>query len=109
MVVSFIYMDSPNDQMLRETYRLAKENNRMLHTMRRNAFWGGVIKVVIYILLLGVPIWLYLQYLGPLLQDTLRTIQQVQGVSGQFNASNPDWASIFENFRQQYQEFRDGQ
>ncbi|MDD2658013.1 MAG: hypothetical protein PHD04_05225 [Candidatus Pacebacteria bacterium] len=68
------------NQMLEETYRLSKENNRMLHAMRRNAFLGGIVKFIFYILILVVaPLWLYSTYFAPLMQEATRTLNQIQG------------------------------
>lgn len=75
-------MDS-DQQVLQETYRLAKENNKMLHAMRRSAFWGGVLKLIIYAVLLLAPLWFYMQYLSPIVSQALKTMQQVQGTGTQ--------------------------
>ena len=72
--------------MLQETYRLAKENNKMLHTMRRNAFWGGILKFVIYAAFLLAPLWFYMQYLAPTLNQALQTMQQAQGTGAKAEA-----------------------
>ena len=51
---------NPEQGQQREIYRLVRENNKMLHSMRRNAFWGGVIKFLLYaILLVALPWWLF--------------------------------------------------
>ena len=77
----------PNRQMIEETHRLVKENNRILHKMRRNAFWGGVIKFVLYIVLLVViPFWLYATYLAPIMEQMLDTYQQIQGTGAKAEA-----------------------
>lgn len=67
-------------QMLEETYRLAKDNNHMLHSMRRNAFLGGIVKFILYALIFVVaPLWIYTNYVSPLMQEAVKTINQVQG------------------------------
>lgn len=54
----------------------------MLYKMRRNAFWGGLIKFVLYIVFLVViPYWLYATYLAPIVASTLDTVGQIQGTS----------------------------
>ena len=59
----------------------------MLHKMRRNAFWGGVIKFVLYIVLLVViPFWLYATYLAPIMEQMLDTYQQIQGTGAKAEA-----------------------
>ena len=74
-------MESNQNDLLRETYELAKENNRMLHKMRRNAFWGGVLKVLIWVGLIAAPIWFYSVYLAPIVQSFQNTVGQVQTTS----------------------------
>jgi hypothetical protein len=82
-------MESNQNDLLRETYRLAQENNRMLHSMRRNAFWGGLFKFLLWAGLIAAPLWFYSTYLAPVVHDLQKTINEVQGVSsqaqGQFN------------------------
>lgn len=58
----------------------------MLHSMRRNAFWGGVIKLVFYAAIILIPFWLYLQYFAPVVNEALKTMQQVQGTGAQASA-----------------------
>ena len=48
-------MPQNNDQLLRETYRLTRENNELLHRARRSAFFWGFIKFLIYAALLLAP------------------------------------------------------
>ncbi len=62
-----------------EIYKLVRENNKMLHAMRRNAFWGGLFKVVIYGFFLLAPLWFYYQYLSPVVNEALKTVNQIQG------------------------------
>jgi hypothetical protein len=85
-----------SNEMLRETYRLSLENNKMLHKMRRNAFWGGIIKFAFYFLILVVaPLWLYSAYLAPLVQSVQDTVSQVEGtnakVQAQFGSLQDTW------------------
>jgi len=79
MVQSADMADPTHDQLLQEIYKLARDNNRMLHAMRRNAFIGGIVKLAIYALLVGVPIWFFLTYMMPVLNSAVGAINQVQG------------------------------
>lgn len=65
---------------------MTRENNKMLHAMRRNAFWGGIFKIILYAALLLVPLWFYMQYLAPVVDQALQTMQKVQGTSAQAQA-----------------------
>ena|SRR3989344_979531 len=93
----------PPNQELQEILRLAKENNRMLHKMRRNALWGGVIKFVLYaVVLVAAPLWLYATYLAPMVEQMLDTYQQIQGTGAQAQAQWGDFQNILDQFKNQF-------
>ena len=59
----------PEGGNLQEIYRLTKENNQMLHAMRRNAFLGGLFKFIFYaVVFIALPAWVYITYLAPVMQ-----------------------------------------
>ena len=72
----------PNRDMLNDLYKMTKENNQMLHAMRRHAFVGGVLKLIIWVILFLAPIWFYMTYLNADVQKILVTFGQLQ-TSGQ--------------------------
>lgn len=75
-----------DDKKLEEMYVLTKDNNRMLHAMRREAFIGGILKFVWWVLIIIVlPYLVYVWYLQPYLDQVLSVYQQVQGQAGQVN------------------------
>ena len=77
----------PEQGQQREIYRLVRENNKMLHSMRRNAFWGGVIKFLLYaVLFVALPWWLYMTYLEPVVKSTMQTMNQIQGTGAKAEA-----------------------
>ena len=92
-------MNPDDGKMLRETYRLSQENNKMLHKMRRSAFWGGLIKFFIYVALLGIPIWLYLTYLMPVLQNINTAVNKVQGTSASVQTN---WSELWKQFQDKF-------
>ena len=90
----------PNDDgLLRETYRLAKENNKMLHAMRRSAFLSGLLKLIVWGALIIIPYWLYLQYLAPQLNQLMNTMHQIQGTGASAQAQIGDWQKAFDDLR----------
>ena len=92
-----------NDQTLTELVRLTQENNRMLHKMRRNALWGGILKFVLYALVLVVaPLWLYATYLGPMMEQVLDTYQQIQGTGAKAQAQFSDIQGFIDQFKNQF-------
>ena len=91
-----------DEQREQEMYRLTQENNRMLRSMRRNAFWGGIIKFVLYALLLLAPVWFYMTYLNNTVQNLLQTMNRIQGTGQQaqqqFNGIEASWKQFEARF-----------
>ncbi len=89
-----------NDQTLTEIMRLTQENNRMLHKMRRNAFWGGLIKFIIYIVIfVVVPLWIYATYLAPVVETMVKTMNQIQGTGAKAQAQFSDFEKMWKDFQ----------
>ena len=83
---------------LQEIYRLTKENNQMLHAMRRNAFLGGLFKFVFYaIILIVLPLWLYMTYLAPIMQQMLDTMNKIQSAGNQAQTQMTSWQQTLQN------------
>lgn len=74
---------NPDREQLAEIYRLTKENNRMLHSMRRTAFLGGVFKLLMYAAIVILPLWFYQQYLSASVAQMQAALQQMQGTGTQ--------------------------
>ncbi len=90
-----------DEQLLKEVHRLTLENNKMLRSMRRRAFWGGIIKFIIYVaLFIALPLWLYVTYLAPILEQMLSTYEQIQGTRAAAEAQFGDLQSMLSQFRQ---------
>lgn len=90
-------MDPEEKEFLEKTYRVARDNNRMLKAMRRNAFIGGIIKLIIWALVLGIPVFLYVQYIHPVLGGMVETFDQAQGTGAEFGAQFQRFSSMFES------------
>lgn len=54
-------------KLLEENLAVAKDNNRLLRELRRNAILGLVAKIVLWLVVLGVPLFFLSSYLGPIL------------------------------------------
>ena len=59
-------MDPELKRVLDETHALAKDNHRMLRALRRYQLVGFFGKIIIWIVVLVLPLYLYQQYLGPI-------------------------------------------
>ena len=91
-----------SDDLLRETYRLTLENNKLLHKMRRSAFWSRLVSFMVYGALLLAPIWFYMQYLAPVVDQMFNTVKQMQGTGAQASAQFADmqqaWQQLVDKF-----------
>ena len=93
----------PPNQDLQEILRLTKENNHMLHKMRRNALWGGILKFILYaVLFVAAPLWLYATYLGPMMEQVLDTYNQVQGTGAKAKAQFSGIQNVIDQFKNQF-------
>lgn len=88
-----------DEELLERTYRISRENNQMLHSMRRSAFLGGIIKLIVWAALLGFPIWLYIQYVNPLLTSVTSTVNQVQEVGDEIGVQFDGVSSLINELR----------
>ncbi|MDO8522413.1 MAG: hypothetical protein Q7S08_03965 [bacterium] len=89
-------------QMQEEILRLEKDNNRMLHSMRRTAFWGGVFKLILWAGLIAAPIWLYATYLAPIVQSVQQTVNQVQNTGTNAQAQVNGFGDALQQFETKF-------
>lgn len=62
---------SPDEkEMLKKTLELSQENNKMLHAIRRGLFWGRVVRIIYWVVLIGVAIGLF-YYLEPYIDSAI--------------------------------------
>jgi hypothetical protein len=89
----------PEGGKLEEIYRLTKENNKMLHTMRRNAFLHGLVKFLMYAAIILIAGWFYLNYIAPVMIQMLETLNKIQGASSQAQGQLSQWTSQLEKLK----------
>ena len=87
---------------LEEILRLTRENNRMLHGMRRNAFLGSIFKVVMWVAFVIIPLWLYMQYVAPMMAGMMQTYEQIQGTNAKAQAQFGQMNDYLERFKSMY-------
>lgn len=87
---------------LEEILRLTRETNKMLHAQRRSAFLGGIFKVIMWVAFIVVPLWLYMQYLAPVMDQMLKTYEQIQGTSAAAHAQLSGFQEAFQKFQGLY-------
>ncbi len=75
-------MYEDREELLEQTYALAVENNKLLKKMRAGARWGFLFKLLFWIVMLGLPVWLYFTVLQPIIDQGLGVLDQVQDLTG---------------------------
>ncbi|MDP2655921.1 MAG: hypothetical protein Q8P17_05490 [bacterium] len=58
-------MDSELKKQLEEIHALAKDNHRLLRAVRRHQLFGIVMTVIVWLVVLIAPFYLYQQYIQP--------------------------------------------
>ena len=66
-------------EMMQKTFEIARDNNRMLHAMRRNAFFGGLFRLAFWAVLIGGPIVFYYAYAQPYVDQILSAYSGIKG------------------------------
>lgn len=92
-------------EKLAEILRITKENNRMLHKMRRNAFLGGIFKLILWLAFLIIPLWLYMQYLAPVMTSMMETMNQMQGTGASAQAQFSDLNASLQKLQSQFPQY----
>lgn len=70
-------MTPEEKQLLEDTLRLSKENNKILRTMRRSQFWANIISYIKWIILVIITIWSWV-ILQPYFDKMTQMYAQVQ-------------------------------
>ncbi len=92
----------PDRQKLDEIYRLERENNKLLHGMRRNARWGFLFRILLALLALGVPIWLYFTYLAPVVEQLETTVSTITGRKVQLENQFSGFTEMLKKFQEYF-------
>lgn len=91
------------EKLLEENLAVAKDNNRLLREMRRNAILGLIAKIVLWLIILGVPLFFLSSYLGPIM-DAISGAQDGQLPSGLFGLPSEEQLNrLIEQYQAEYQ------
>ena len=52
-------------RLLNENLRLLNENNQLLRKMRRASAWSAIFRFLKYVIIIGVAVYVYFQYVAP--------------------------------------------
>lgn len=81
-------MDPETKRELEEIRALAKDNHRMLRAIRRDQWWGFAARIVIWLIVLALPIYLYQQYVAPIIESFTGTT--TPATAGFFGFPSPE-------------------
>ena len=73
-------LEKERDEYLEEIYELLKENNKMLRSQKRARIMSGILRILWFVVVVGVPVWLYFHYIQPALgnlQDNLKVLENL--------------------------------
>lgn len=98
----------PNRNMMEEIFKMTKDNNKMLHSMRRRAFIGGLLKILLYLALLLTPIWFYMTYLNDSVQGLMKSVEQMQGTGSSAMQSFSDLQNTLKELQAKMPSFMTG-
>ena len=70
--------DDDTHRILRQTLELTRENNKILHRMRRSAFIGSILRIVWLAVIIGLPVYIYFVFLQPYLTSLNEAYQGFQ-------------------------------
>ena len=70
-------MDPDDKALLKETLKLAQENNRLLRKINRNMQWARVMKTLYWLVIIGAMLGAY-YLLQPVIESARGTYQNLQ-------------------------------
>jgi len=76
-------MQPEEREILKKTLELAQENNRMLHSMHRGMFWGRVMRIIYWVIIIGAAIGVY-YYIQPYLNSAINAYGNMKDDLGSF-------------------------
>lgn len=86
--------------MLRRIYDLAKDNNRMLHAMRRNAFVGGFFRLVLWAVAVFIPLYMYFVYFQPVISELTSSIGAMKAAGASASAQAGQFGAQLSNIQE---------
>ncbi len=102
-------MNEEQFELLKKTYALASENNRILHAQRRNAFIGSIIKIAIYAAIVILPLWYMLPYLQQamgMLNTAQQRMNEVQGAMNKIQGATNQVGGQFQDMNKFIEELQ---
>ena len=87
-----------NDREMKELLELTRDNNKLLHKMRRHAIYGNIMRLFYWAVIFGIPVALYYYYLQPYLGQLMETYSGIQGGVQNVGDQAKELSGILEKF-----------
>ncbi|MBL1434306.1 hypothetical protein COB87_001925 [Candidatus Wolfebacteria bacterium] len=71
------------ERMVKESLRMAKENNRRIRSIQRGMFMSGIVRILVWAVILGLPFFIYFSLLKPYVDGASSTLESIK--SGETN------------------------
>ncbi|MBI4088573.1 hypothetical protein HY415_00555 [Candidatus Kaiserbacteria bacterium] len=88
-------MDPEAKRLLEETRAFAKDNHDMLRAIRRHQWYSFFWTVIVWVVVLALPFYLYQQYLGPLVEK----FSTVSGATTSDNSTITEIQKLLNSFQ----------
>ncbi len=70
-------MNPEDKKLLQEVHDLSKENNKILHGIRRSNRWSSIFRAIYWIIIIGVSIGAFV-FLQPYITSALKAYKDIQ-------------------------------
>lgn len=90
----------PQSELLRKTYELAKDNNKMLRAMRRNAFLGGVFRIIVWAVMVIIPLYIYFVYFQPVITELTNSVSAMKAAGANATEQAGQLGAQFSNLQE---------
>ncbi len=71
-------MEPEDKKLLEETYSLAEENNKMLHSIKRSMIWARIMSILYWVLIIGVSVGAF-YFIQPFLDQAMSVYNNAKG------------------------------
>ncbi len=68
---------------LDEILKITKENNEILHSMKRHQRWASIFRAVYWLIIIGVSLGAY-YFIQPYLESIMEAYQSITGTASKF-------------------------
>lgn len=100
-------MNPEEKKLLEQTFLMTKENNAILHSQRRWAFIWGAAKIAIYAVIIGFPIYYFVNTMLPMINTGVSKLNEVQSAIGKVQGATQNVGGQFSDLNKIINQFKD--